>query len=215
MARPKKADEQKQLAPAMQPHPQAAPLPQSVPVAVPVAAAPPPIMNHANRSIDVPNFIRVRDSVGPNPPFLPDLVPPTCPSSHHHPASTPARQHPSASGTTTAQPAPVPHPAGRMSGRHHRRCHCHPALPPSALCQFRSTGVCSYPAPPSTCPYHHLINTACCTSEHEKGKNEEKNTTQLISPAFTSLYYPHTIPSQSLRHSRDQLVTLLWDHESL
>lgn len=90
MARPKKADEQKQLAPAMQPHPQAAPLPQSVPVAVPVAAAPPPIMNHANRSIDVPNFIRVRDSVCPNPLLL-DLVPPSPPPfSHHHPASTPA-----------------------------------------------------------------------------------------------------------------------------
>lgn len=79
MARPKKADEQKQLAPAMQPQ-----LPQAHagPVAVPGAAVPPPVMNHANRSIDVPNFIRVRDSVStdPSPPF---------PSTTTHPAHKP------------------------------------------------------------------------------------------------------------------------------
>ncbi|KAF3764715.1 hypothetical protein M406DRAFT_356632 [Cryphonectria parasitica EP155] len=57
MARSKKAEEQKQLAPAMQPHPQAvapAPLP-------PVPAV--PAINPQGRTIDVSNFIRVRDSV--------------------------------------------------------------------------------------------------------------------------------------------------------
>lgn len=50
MARPKKADEQKQLAPAV-------PAPGIPPVAVA------PIVNHQNKVIDVENFIRVRDSV--------------------------------------------------------------------------------------------------------------------------------------------------------
>lgn len=54
MARPKKTDEQKQLAPAT--HAQHAPSP-GVP---PVVAAP---INHQNKVIDVENFIRVRNSV--------------------------------------------------------------------------------------------------------------------------------------------------------
>lgn len=52
MARPKKADEQKQLAPA---GPPAAPsMPQIANMAM---------VNHQNKVIDVDNFIRVRDSV--------------------------------------------------------------------------------------------------------------------------------------------------------
>lgn len=67
MARPKKADEQKQLAPAMQPHPQANLLAQAVGAPAPGAVVPPPILN-GSRSIDVPNFIKVRDSVCIQPP---------------------------------------------------------------------------------------------------------------------------------------------------
>lgn len=54
MARPKKTDEQKQLAPATHAHNVPSP---GVP---PVVAAP---MNHQNKVIDVENFIRVRNSV--------------------------------------------------------------------------------------------------------------------------------------------------------
>lgn len=54
MARPKKTDEQKQLAPATHAHNVPSP---GIP---PVTAAP---INHSNKVIDVENFIRVRNSV--------------------------------------------------------------------------------------------------------------------------------------------------------
>lgn len=65
MARPKKTDEQKQLAPATHNHTVPSP---GIP---PVAAAP---INHQNKVIDVENFIRVRNSVRDHPNC--DLLPP-------------------------------------------------------------------------------------------------------------------------------------------
>lgn len=195
MARPKKADEQKQLAPAMQPHPQAAPLPQSVPVAVPVAAAPPPIMNHANRSIDVPNFIRVRDSVCPNPLLL-DPVPPSPPALQPSPPSQHARTRPCLVPPLHNHPHNLIQRVRCHVGRRQRRYHCHPALPPSALCQIRPTGVCSHPASPFTCPNlnlpAHLINIACCNSAHEKKKKKKTHYPAHFTACLTSLYYPRT-----------------------
>lgn len=62
MARSKKADEQKQLAPAVQPHLQQ-PIngPGPAPIMAPAPAT--PFSNQPGRVIDVGNFIRVRDSV--------------------------------------------------------------------------------------------------------------------------------------------------------
>lgn len=111
MARPKKADEQKQLAPAMQPHPQANLLAQAAAaIPAPVAAVPPPIMNNGDRSIDVPNFIKVRDTVCTNRfpwPFSPTISPPQ----HQAPPTTVDR-----------------HPPGQQlqPGTPYHRCTTHP-----------------------------------------------------------------------------------------
>ncbi|ROW07696.1 hypothetical protein VMCG_03492 [Cytospora schulzeri] len=63
MARPKKADEQKQLAPA------APPAPPSMPNMANMA-----MVNHQNKVIDVDNFIRVRDSVYQRLATIQDLI---------------------------------------------------------------------------------------------------------------------------------------------
>lgn len=96
MARPKKTDEQKQLAPATHAH--AVPSP-----GIPPAVAAP--MNHSNKVIDVENFIRVRNSVRTFPrPHTIDWLFASHYSRHHH-------HHHHSNPPTTASTAPAPAPA--------------------------------------------------------------------------------------------------------
>lgn len=164
MARPKKADEQKQLAPAMQPHiPQA----HAGPAAVPVAAAPPPVMNHANRSIDVPNFIRVRDSVSTDPP-----------SPFSSTTRPPANNPPLSRGGQHQPPPPKTLKQGSLFDGdnainiHHRQAHL------TTPCQLTCLPALSLP--PQLCPSipGSLVNV-----------------TDIMSPSASRLYhyYPQTI----------------------
>lgn len=106
MARSKKADEQKQLAPAVQPHPQQPIMngPGPAPIMAPAPAT--PFSNQQGRLIDVDNFIRVRDSVRTCSSLLPSLdhspTHPKTPLPPAVPAPNPSIQHnPSPSSTTT------------------------------------------------------------------------------------------------------------------
>lgn len=154
MARPKKADEQKQLAPAMQPHPQAAPLAQAqgVPAGgVPVAVVPPPIVNNNDldgRSIDVPNFIRVRDNVCTSLfPFLPlALLPPPPPTVAPHLASIIWYSVSPLHNQTTPSHQ---RRAARISGGGNAS-----TIQQYQNCMKPSTGVCSYRAYPA-----HITST--------------------------------------------------------
>lgn len=100
MARSKKADEQKQLAPAVQPHLQQQPI--NGPGPAPIMAPPTPFSNQQGRVIDVGNFIRVRDSVRAHSVFLTLLTQPTHPPTPFHPRfPAPSSQLPLPSTSTT------------------------------------------------------------------------------------------------------------------
>lgn len=160
MARSKKADEQKQLAPAVQPHLQQ-PIngPGPAPIMAPAPAT--PFSNQQGRVIDVTNFIRVRDSVRaarcfslpPLPIFRPCVEPDggdaVCSS-----RNTPHQHH--RSTLTNLPPAPVA-PAVLTVSPHHRQ-HTPSTIPNQPFLFTSPYLTLYYPdnVSLSRCPHFHI-----------------------------------------------------------